>query len=293
MDRRPRIDRGEKASKWNMSTGPWENCNANAFPRDGCAGMNIDGLEINSYDKGEGDAILFLHGWGTEFAPFVPFLDDLTVKYRTLALDLPGFGKSAPPPRSWGVDEYADFVAEYLRASGVNEIILIGHSFGGRIAIKLAARYEFPVKIPKMVLTGAAGILPVKTLAAKIRQIAYKTVRAVLSTQRMRKSYPHLIERWRRANASEDYINATPLMRDVLVKVVNEDLAPCLPLIECPTLLIWGENDTATPLEDGRLMERMITGAGLAVLPSAGHYAFLDQPYAFGRILDSFLDIER
>jgi pimeloyl-ACP methyl ester carboxylesterase len=94
-------------------------------------------------------------------------------------------------------------------------------------------------------------------------------------------------------NASADYRNATPRMRECLVKTVNEDLTPCLPSIRCPTLLIWGENDSETPLSDAGVMEKLIPDAGLVVLKNAGHYSFLDQSYAFGRVLDSFLNIKR
>ena len=92
---------------------------------------------------------------------------------------------------------------------------------------------------------------------------------------------------------SEDYRNASPRMRECLVKTINEDLTSYLPSILCPTLLIWGENDTATPMGHAKIMEKLIPDAGLVVLKSAGHYSFLDQSYTFGRVLDSFLEIDK
>lgn len=255
--------------------------------------MNVRGVEITIYDEGEGEAVLFLHGWGSEFRVFRPVLDSLVGHYRALALDMPGFGDSAPPTGAWTVDEYADFVLDFLNARGVRRAVVIGHSFGGRVGIKLAARGASPLDIPKMILVDAPGIKPKKTAAAHLRQIGYKAVRNVLSFGPLREACAGVLEQWRRSHASEDYLNATPLMREVLVKVVNEDLAPCLPRIKCPTLLIWGEHDADVPMADARIMEAVIPGSGLAVVAGAGHYPFLDQPYVFGRIVDSFLNIER
>lgn len=255
--------------------------------------MNINGIDTIVHDQGAGSTVLFLHGWGSESAVFTPFQNALAGRRRVLALDLPGFGKSSPPPHAWNMDDYADFVTAFLKERTVSRVTLIGHSFGGRIGIKLAARGDPAVVVEKMILVDSAGIKPKKTAAALVRQYIYKAVRNVLSLAAVDRLFPGALERWRRAHASLDYRSATPRMREVLVKVVNEDLTPCLEKISCPTLLVWGENDTATPLSDAKIMEKLIPDAGLAVLPGAGHYSFLDQPRAFGLILDSFLDIDR
>jgi pimeloyl-ACP methyl ester carboxylesterase len=227
---------------------------------------------------------------------------------RACALDLPGFGDSEEPPSAWSVDDYADFVLDFLAERGIRSVTLIGHSFGGRISIKLAARGPQvrepeaselpapgrpPVDVAKMILVDSAGIRPKKTFARKLKTLAYKGVRQILSLEAVRKRAPSLPEEWRMKNSSADYRNATPRMRGCLVKAVSEDLTLCLPSIRCPTLLVWGENDSETPLSDARLMEKLIPGAGLVVLKNAGHYSFLDQSYAFGRVLDSFLNIAR
>ncbi|UQZ88075.1 alpha/beta hydrolase [Deltaproteobacteria bacterium Smac51] len=255
--------------------------------------MNVNGININHYDRGTGEAVLFLHGWGSNFDSFISFLDSLTGYYRVCALDLPGFGKSQEPPTAWSVGDYADFVLGYIRQLGLERVILIGHSFGGRVIIKMAGRKDPPLDFPKIILVDSAGIRPEKTAKQKIRQSVYKLVRNIISIDFIEKRWPELLESWRRKNASADYLNASPLMRQCLVKTVNEDLRRHLPLISSPTLLIWGENDTATPVEDARVMEKMIPEAGLVVLKNAGHYSFLDQGYTFGRVLDSFLDIKR
>ena len=255
--------------------------------------MNVRGIPVHFCDQGSGSVVLFLHGWGSRFSAFQGPIERTSAYYRVLALDLPGFGESGEPPEAWGVDDYADFVLAFLAELQVEEAILVGHSFGGRIAVKLAARQERPLRIPKMVLVDSAGIRPAFTLKKRLRSLIYKLGRGLLSMPFLRERRPDLLEGWRTRWGSADYRDATPRMRECLVKVVNEDLTPCLPQIPCPTLLVWGEHDTATPVADARIMEKLIPDAGLVVLKNAGHYSFLDQSYAFGRILDSFLNIDR
>lgn len=255
--------------------------------------MQIRGIEVHHYDQGTGDAILFLHGWGSSFSLFLPFMESLSAYRRVCALDFPGFGSTEEPPTGWYVDDFADFVVEFVRKLGITSLTLVGHSFGGRVIIKLANRKNLPFTIQRIVLTGSAGIKPKATPRQKIRARVYKMGSWLFNAPLIRRMNPDLIENWRRSHGSADYRNATPRMRDCLVKVLGEDLTPLLPGISCPTLLVWGENDQDTPLSDGRLMERLIPDAGLVALKGAGHYAFVEQGYAFGRILDSFLGIER
>ncbi|GHS88403.1 alpha/beta hydrolase [Synergistales bacterium] len=263
--------------------------------------IKINGININYCDAREtgarnGLAVVFLHGWGVDFSYFLPVMERLKESMRVCALDLPGFGGSDEPPVAWGVDDYADFVRAFLTDIGAMRAVLIGHSFGGRIAIKLTARREADragLEIPRIILIDSAGIRPKKTLTRKIKNIFYKIVRRILSIDIIQKKYPDIIERWRVKNGSADYRNASPRMRESLVKVVSEDLTPCLPLVSCPALLVWGENDKATPLRDARVMESLIPDAGLVVLRGAGHYSFIEQSGIFNRVLDSFLNIER
>jgi pimeloyl-ACP methyl ester carboxylesterase len=255
--------------------------------------MNVNGVTVNYFSAGLGEAVLFLHGWGTDFLPFKQFLDGIAAYYRVVALDLPGFGQSAEPPEAWSVDDYADFVLSFMKTLTIDRVILIGHSFGGRISIKLAARKNLPVSIEKIILVDSAGIRRKRTLKQNIRLVFYKGVKHFISVEFVRRRYPELLEKWRRKHGSPDYLNATQRMRECFVKIINEDLTPYLAAIPCPVLLVWGEQDYETPLEDGRIMERLIPGAGLVVLKNAGHYSFLDQRFAFSKVLDSFLDIKR
>ncbi|MDR1955435.1 MAG: alpha/beta hydrolase [Treponema sp.] len=253
----------------------------------------VNGIPIHYVDTGSGETVLFLHGWGTDFSSFTPFLEAIAPYYRVCALDLPGFGQSGEPPDAWSVDDYGDFVVAFMVEQGIDRVILIGHSFGGRITIKLAARKNLPVEITKIVLVDSAGIRPKKTRKQQARLWIYQGVKRIIAWEAIKKRTPGLLERWRQKHGSPDYLNASPRMRECFVRIIQEDLTPCLPQIPCPTLLFWGTADQDTPLADGKLMERLIPDAGLVTLPQAGHYSFLDQPALFRRVLDSFLNIPR
>ncbi|MDR1377108.1 MAG: alpha/beta hydrolase [Synergistaceae bacterium] len=261
--------------------------------------MRLEGLDVNYYDRnpGEGDfnntsSVLFLHGWGADFSVFRPYLDRMADR-RACALNLPGFGGSQEPHTAWGAGDYADFVASFLTKLEIHNVTLIGHSHGGRISIKLAAQRTLPFQIEKAVLVDSAGVKPKRTVRQRLRLGLYKCVKKILSLPIAEKFSPGALETWRRKIGSDDYRNASPRMRECLVKTVNEDLTPLFSSITCPTLLIWGENDRETPLDDAKIMERLIPDSGLVALKNAGHYPFLDQPFVFGKVLDSFLGIER
>ena len=251
----------------------------------------IDGLKINYVCEGEGNNVLLLHGWGSNIKLFDAMIKHLAPYYRVFAPDMPGFGESDEPKEPWCVDDYVDFVLKFCKKTGIEEAILLGHSFGGRVIIKLMSRREKSLSVPKIILTDSAGIMPKRSLASKIRTRCYKIGKGFLSTGLMKKLAPNALENLRKKNGSADYNAASPIMRQCLVKVVNEDLTYLLPEIKVPALLIWGENDDATPLSDGKKMEELIPDAGLVTLKNAGHYAFLEQWYTFSRVLDSFLNI--
>lgn len=252
----------------------------------------IDNIRINYEQKGSGDLIVLLHGWGSNIKLFSNLIDLLSKKYTVVAMDMPGFGESQEPPSAWCVDDYVDFVIKFLADYDAKQVMLLGHSFGGRVIIKLNSRKDLPFTVSKVILVDSAGILPPKSNKKSWRTRKYKMGKAFLSTKIMRKLAPNALEKLRVKYGSADYVAASPLMRQVLVKVVNEDLEPLLPNIKCPTLLIWGVNDTATPLSDGEKMEKLIPDAGLVKLENAGHYSFLEQQFLFNRVMCSFMKIE-
>ena len=252
----------------------------------------VNGIKINYEDKGSGELIVLLHGWGSNIKLFANLIELLSRKYHVVAMDMPGFGESQEPPSAWCVDDYASFVVDFLKDYEDKEVMLLGHSFGGRVIIKLNSRNDLPFRVSRVILVDSAGILPPKTNKKSWRTRKYKMGKAILSTKIMQKLAPDALEKLRVKYGSADYVAASPLMRQVLVKTVNEDLEPLLPNIKCPALLVWGVNDTATPLSDGEKMEKLIPDAGLVNLENAGHNSFLDQQYTFNRVMCSFLKIE-
>ena len=224
--------------------------------------------------------VLFLHGWGAPAATYQLLLDHLATYCRVVAPDLPGFGGSAEPETPWSVDDYVEWTLAFAGALGLERVILMNHSFGGRISIKLLSRRPVPLTVERAVFMDAAGIRPKGTLKYYVKVYSYKAMKRLL---------PGLARKMQGKAGSADYRNASPLMRQTMVKCINEDLTHLLPQIGVSTLLIWGSADTATPLSDGQLMEKTIPDAGLVVLEGAGHFAFAQQWGLCSRVLDSFL----
>lgn len=246
--------------------------------------MQINGLCTRRLVRGEGEDLLVLHGWGASIEAVYPIVTGLASVARVHALDLPGFGESEPPPEPWGVEQYQAFVAAYMDAAGIARASIVGHSNGGRIAIRMAATE--PARVAKLVLVDAAGIRPKRTFRwyrrvgmAKVGKYAARYLGA--PGERLREM---LVGR----AASTDYAAAGEL-RPTLVKLVNADLRPYMPDIAASTLLVWGAEDDDTPVAMAREMERLIPDAGLVVLEGAGHFSYLDQPARFARIVSHFL----
>jgi pimeloyl-ACP methyl ester carboxylesterase len=249
--------------------------------------VEIDGLRIRCESAGEGSPVLILHGWGGSIESVRSVLAAVAPVARAWVVDLPGFGESDPPPAPWGTREYAELVRELMDALGLDAAAVIGHSFGGRVAIRLAAHH--PDRVTKLVLVNSAGIRPKRKPKYYARFALAKLGKAAerfggRAGARLRAM---ILAR----TASADYLSAGPL-RGTLVRVVNEDQRDELPRITAPTLLIWGAEDRDTPLAAGQLMEKLIPDAGLVVFERAGHYSYVDAAPAFGRVVRHFLEPE-
>ncbi len=237
----------------------------------------IDSDPVNAAGK---PVVLFLHGWGAPAATYRLLLDHLAGYCRVVAPDLPGFGGSAEPEKPWTVEDYTDWTVAFAAALGLTEVVLMNHSFGGRISIKLLARRPLPFAVTKAVFMDAAGIRPRRSAKYYIKVYSYKLMKRLL---------PAVAQKMRGKVGSADYRQASDGMRRTMTLCINEDLTDLLADNPVSTLLIWGEAYTATPLRDGKLMEARIPDAGLVVLPGAGHFAFAEQWGLCRRVLDSFL----
>jgi pimeloyl-ACP methyl ester carboxylesterase len=251
--------------------------------------INVDGLNIRYDIQGDGDkTAVILEGWGTNIEVYTSVANAISDGYKVITLDLPGFGRSDEPKEVWGVVEYAEFVLHFLYKLGIHSADLIGHSYGGRIIIYLASHIN-DLNIGKIVLIDSAGIMPRRTPKQKRRIKMYKIKKKFLHFPLVYFFFPYMIDNWMHNQGSDDYRNATPMMKKVLVKSVNQDLTNNLKDIENETLLVWGDLDDATPISDAHIMEEKIRNSGLVVLEGTGHYSFLEQPKRFREVLRTFM----
>ena len=241
----------------------------------------INKIDTNYLDEGNGQNILILHGWGSSIPVMKNMFNHLNKNNRVVILDLPGFGETEEPKESWNLNNYVDFIIEFMKDLKIKKPIIIGHSFGGRIAIKLAS--ECPeVILNKLILIDSAGIKNNSKPSLKVKVL--KRLKKLLGG-----IFPKLVESFKNKLGSADYNNASPVMKEVLVNVINEDLTSLLAKINYSSLLIWGENDQETPFSDALVMEEKIKDSGIVKVPNAGHYSFLDNPHLVLSVIDSFV----
>ena len=240
--------------------------------------IKIQNLNVY-YEKAgnKGKKVVLLHGWGqnTEMMSFIS--DSLKKHFIVYNIDFPGFGKSDEPNSPWGCEEYCEFLHEFCLKNKIDNPIFIAHSFGCRIAVRYAHKYG----AYKMVLTGAAGIRDVRTTAWYIKTYSYKIAKKLLPKS--------VIESIQNKVGSEDYNNTSGIMRQTFVKVVNDDTKPLLKDIETETLLVFGEKDTATPVEKGKMMEKLLKNATLVIFENDDHFAYINEAQRFNAVLDAFL----
>ena len=250
--------------------------------------ITIRGLRVHYTDNGAGErTIILMHGWGCDHTTLASIERvALQCGYRVINIDFPGFGQSQEPPQVWGVEDYTLMLEDFIAALEVARPTLLGHSFGGRVGILYSSRHD---DVEALILVDAAGIKPRRSLNYYRKVYTFKAIKRLRYLVYGRDEAEKRLDARRAKAGSSDYASASPMMRRILSRVVNEDLTDRLPLIKAPTLLIWGENDTATPIADARKMERMIPGAGLVSFPGCGHYSFLDNPVQFAAVLRSFL----
>lgn len=225
------------------------------------------------YGNNKNRTIVMLHGWGQNIE-MMKFIGD-RLDEDVLILDLPGFGKSKEPDEVISIYDYADLVHDLVLSLKIDNVILIGHSFGGKIALAYASKY----KVEKLVL-----------LASPFRGKENKTNTKTKILKGLKKvpGLNKLEEFAKKHIGSTDYKNASGIMREILVKHVNLDITEDVKKITCPTLIIWGDNDEAVPISDGEVLEKLIKDSGLIVFSGCTHYAYLERLDQLIRILNEF-----
>ncbi len=235
-------------------------------------------LDINYvfYDNKSKIDLVYLHGWGQNIEMMEPIAKPFSKKYNVLILDLPGFGLSPEPKEAWTLYDYADMVNFFVKELKMNNPILIGHSFGGKISLCYALKY----KTNKLVLLASPYEKKISkpTFKMKVFKLLKKTPFANIAKRHM---------------GSTDYRNASDMMRNILVKHVNLDLKDKLKNIKCPTLLIWGTNDEAVDYDDALKLEKLIPDAGLVTYEGCTHYAYLERLNQTISVIDSFIGSDK
>ena len=236
--------------------------------------MNVN-INYEYIDIHSDITIVLLHGWGQNISMMRPIGDDLKNKYNVLMVDLPGFGNSEEPNYSWDIYDYVVCLRKLIKFLKLDKIILVGHSFGGRIALVYASKYH----VYKLVCFASPYCSEIKKLPLSSR--IYKRIKQI-------KCLNWLAEIIKKYVGSEDYKNAGGVMREILVKVVNQNIAVDIKKIKAPTLLIWGSLDTAVPINRAYEIRSMIKDSAVIVYNGASHYAYLERINQVISVLDVF-----
>jgi len=228
----------------------------------------VNNIATEYTDDGTGQVIFMLHGWLDSLHSFDSLADHLSKSKRVIRLDLPGFGQTEIPPESWVLDDYISFVAAFITKLKLTDYVLLGHSFGGRIAIKGCGGGQLQPKA--LILIAAAGLAQRKTA----RNYAYTAVAKVGKLVTLVPPLYFWRDRLRSAlyrSAKSDYLTSQHL-RSIYLAVISEDLTSWAQKLKYPTLIIWGADDDQTPVADGEQLSQLIAGSKLIVIPETGHF---------------------
>jgi pimeloyl-ACP methyl ester carboxylesterase len=233
------------------------------------AGTHFAAFRLAGSAPLEAPELVWAHGWAHSHLSLLPLAEAMRSRTDSLLIDLPGFGASPAPPSAWGTEDYADAMAEWLVGLPVRKRVWVGHSFGCRVGLQLAARH--PEAVAALFLVAAAGLPPHRSLATRLkrlpRRLAFRAMRAMTPEGPAR-------DRLRERYGSSDYRTAGA-MRPVLVKAVNEDLTDVARRIRMPVVLVHGEGDTESPPEIAIQLHALIPGSRLNLLRGFDHWTIL------------------
>lgn len=221
---------------------------------------------------GQGENIVFLHGWGGNASAFLFVAKRLKDRFRCTVFDMYGFGMTPEPDVPLTVKDYADGVYFELKKAGVDDCTIVGHSFGGRVAMEIAAGH--PEFVRSLVLVDSAGIKPKRGLKYYIKVFTHKILKKLGS---------------KGLKGSKDYQVLSPIMKKTFVNVVNYDQTPFLKDIVCPTAIFWGRKDKVTPLYMAKKLNDGISDSEIFYL-DGGHFAYIQDDKTFVAVLSAFLE---
>lgn len=233
-------------------------------------------INYKDYGKKDGNAIVYLHGWGQNIEMMEPIANPFEKSNRLIILDLPGFGASEEPKEVWSIEDYADMVHELLKELNVEKPNMIGHSFGGKITLMYASKYE----VNRIILLASPYKKSTKKPSLKVR---------ILKKMKNIPGLGGIAEKIKSKMGSTDYKNASPTMRNILVKHINTDIVEDIKKITCPSFIIWGDKDDAVPVSDAYDLEKIIKDSGLTIYEGCTHYAYLERLDKTNAIIASFM----
>ena len=221
--------------------------------------------------------IVYLHGWGRSRRDFAA----VASQRPGMSPDLPGFGSSVQPPEAMGSSGYATVVLEAITEwTGSDRVLLVGHSFGGRVALQIAA--TAPHSVSGLIIAGTPLF---RNHTSRKPPLWYRTIRKL---NKLGLASDGRLDSARKKYGSADYLAATGVMREIFVKVVNESYETELAEVRCPTAFAWGRSDTAAPIEDARRAHKIVNGSILQER-DCGHDIHLEHPELFVEMIDRFV----
>ncbi len=245
--------------------------------------MNNKNFYFEKYGNNN-KTLIILPGWGETRKTFDYLIGNLKDKFTIYIFDYPGFGKSKFPNYPLTIYDYAEYIKTFIKNNNIENPYILCHSFGARIATILIGKYR--VLIDRLIIIGGAGIRR-KSIIRYLRILKYKFLKKLsfFIPKKKRSDYlNNLIMKY----GSTDYKNLSNEEKITFTNIINEDLRKYLKYIYCPTLLIWGNNDEATPLKDGILMNKKIKNSGLVVIKKGTHFVYLEYPFYILKIILEF-----
>lgn len=249
----------------------------------------IKGLKANYKIQGEGDPFLILHGWRSSSNSWISVQKILAIKgFKIIIPDFPGFGNSETPKNPWSVDDYIEWLKDFIEETKINTpVFLLGHSFGGRVAIKFSVKY--PETIKSQILLASAGIKPELNSKQRIFSRMAKVGNFIFSKKPLRSFKNQGENIFYYVIRQTDYLKVNKTMRETMKKILAEDLSGFLIKIKQKTLIIWGKKDKLVPVMYAYMMKEKILNSKLIILPDSGHSPHLDNTEKLAEIITDFL----
>lgn len=232
--------------------------------------LKSNGINIYYQTTSKGPDLILLHGWKQDVSTWWGVVDLLKDDFKIWLVDLPGFGRSDSPIKPWTVSDYADTIAEFIKKQNIKKPILLGHSLGGNVSIKLASQYAN--LISKLILEDSSGLRKKSIIKQNLFMFMAKIVKYGLP------NFLNLKERLRvkfYTSIGSDYLGAGEL-KETFQNMVDEDLSSDAKKISTDTLILWGEQDREVPLQKGKQLYHLIRNSRVEVFEGIGHFPHLE-----------------